>query len=358
MPPASQQLVMPPASQQLVMPPDSQPNHAMGLMQQLATRSPAMVMPNPPMSYPASHAMGLHQQLAVVQRPVMNQQLVVMGRQAAMAQQLLMNPPASQDASTSHPSAHATEFMPRAAPPMHPPTSQQLAMCAPVLPPAPQQLVANPASQAVVLGAPAVDPPEPPRKRGPGEGIAKAARWTQEEEYLLHTVVASMGEPPRVGAPRPGFWSTVAAKLGTGRSTAAVDQHWTLLTGVKSTPLGYMRKAPSATSRAPAARQFIAPAAGVAKGRRRWFPESSIRASTAAPNLAAPPLSHAAVSLCDRLATVVVQQLTTRSFQHSRRAKTSRRLTSDDVIELVQADGSFDFLQQASVIRVSAQSHE
>jgi hypothetical protein len=88
-------------------------------------------------------------------------------------------------------------------------------------------------------------------------------------------------------------------------------------------------------------------------GRRRNFPATAILASTAAPEPDAPPLNYTAVGFCDRLATVVVQQLATRSWAHARQARRAtnpRRLTSRDVLDTVRAGGTFDLLHHANVL--------
>jgi len=70
------------------------------------------------------------------------------------------------------------------------------------------------------------------------------------------------------------------------------------------------------------------------------------------------PISLAAVGVCDRLATEVVQQLTQRSWQHARRVVPGR-LTSRDVTDTIRAPGTFDFLHHANVLgRASADDIE
>ena len=59
----------------------------------------------------------------------------------------------------------------------------------------------------------------PPKRRGETSGAepAKRRRWTPDEEAELQALVGKLG---------PDKWPAVAQRLGTGRSAAAVEQHW------------------------------------------------------------------------------------------------------------------------------------
>lgn len=92
------------------------------------------------------------------------------------------------------------------------------------------------------------------------------------------------------------------------------------------------------------------PAAATVTGRKRRFPAPSILESTAAAQRGAPSLTHTAVGLCDRLATMVAQQLTHGAAELAR-SREHRQLTADDVASFVQRPGAFDFLHHARVIR-------
>ena len=58
--------------------------------------------------------------------------------------------------------------------------------------------------------------PEGDPKRGRKRGQS-VPRWSAEEESCLRLLVAELGERN---------WATVTARLGTNRTSAAVDQHW------------------------------------------------------------------------------------------------------------------------------------
>jgi len=147
--------------------------------------------------------------------------------------------------------------------------------------------------------------------------------------------------------------------LGTGRSNNGVEQHWGLMMGhivpqkKSATGPAFMQQLNSPISKAamaPVDRSALTVATTVG-ARRRCFEATSILASTAASTPGALPLSHSAVGVCDRLATVVVQQLTQRSWQRAQGAKIARhRLTSHDVLEIVREPGTFDFLHEANVV--------
>jgi hypothetical protein len=98
-----------------------------------------------------------------------------------------------------------------------------------------------------------------------------------------------------------------------------------------------------------------ADATGVADSslpRRRYFPADAIRDTLApTPGCADGALLRSAVAGCDRLAALVVQQLTQRSMQHARRQRPGTGdLRMSDVAAVVKA-GQYDILHEAGVTK-------
>ena len=90
-----------------------------------------------------------------------------------------------------------------------------------------------------------------------------------------------------------------------------------------------------------------------ALSRRRYFAADALREAMApSPGAAAAPLAHSAVAVCDRLAAIIAQKLTQRSWQYARRTRVgARTLRPADVAAVVGRDGLFDFLFQAGVVK-------
>mmetsp|Transcript_40062 Transcript_40062/g.66461 ORF Transcript_40062/g.66461 Transcript_40062/m.66461 type:complete len:308 (-) Transcript_40062:420-1343(-) len=84
-------------------------------------------------------------------------------------------------------------------------------------------------------------------------------------------------------------------------------------------------------------------------GRRRNFPAACILA--ASDGGSGPDLSRSAVAICDRLATLVTQQIAKRAWQEARhRQVQQRRLEAKDVVSAVKKPENFDFLVHAGVL--------
>ena len=96
-----------------------------------------------------------------------------------------------------------------------------------------------------------------------------------------------------------------------------------------------------------------------ALSRRRYFAADALREAVApSPGAAAAPLAHSAVAVCDRLAAIIAQKLTQRSWQYARRTRVgARTLRPADVAAVVGRDGLFDFMFQAGVVK-EWQEHE
>mmetsp|Transcript_4560 Transcript_4560/g.9878 ORF Transcript_4560/g.9878 Transcript_4560/m.9878 type:complete len:419 (-) Transcript_4560:115-1371(-) len=62
-----------------------------------------------------------------------------------------------------------------------------------------------------------------PKKKRERRSLGKAQRWTQEEEVKLKEMVNELGAH--------GHWTTIAERLGTGRSGGGVEQHWQIMAG-------------------------------------------------------------------------------------------------------------------------------
>ena len=90
-----------------------------------------------------------------------------------------------------------------------------------------------------------------------------------------------------------------------------------------------------------------------ALSRRRYFAADALREAMApSPGAAAAPLAHSAVAVCDRLAAIIAQKLTQRSWQYARRTRVgARTLRPADVAAVVGRDGLFDFMFQAGVVK-------
>jgi len=75
---------------------------------------------------------------------------------------------------------------------------------------------------AEMSGAPPTPPSSKSAKRD-RRSTGKVARWTQEEEEKLRSLVPESGVEPN--------WDDIAAQLGSARSAAGVDQHFQIMTG-------------------------------------------------------------------------------------------------------------------------------
>ena len=65
------------------------------------------------------------------------------------------------------------------------------------------------------------------KQNGDAEALWKAPRWTAEEESRLRQLVSELVASQKKSAVSSGhFWPTIAERLGTGRTPAAVQQHW------------------------------------------------------------------------------------------------------------------------------------
>ena len=68
--------------------------------------------------------------------------------------------------------------------------------------------------------------------------VAKVKRWEPEEEASIREFVAELGttragkggKPDRVSVSAKN-WAVISERLGTGRSTGAVRQHWEIMIG-------------------------------------------------------------------------------------------------------------------------------
>ena len=60
--------------------------------------------------------------------------------------------------------------------------------------------------------------------RGGGGGRGRIVRWTDDEEVRLRELVTEFGT-------RGQAWPVIAERLGTGRTHAAVEQHWQIMIG-------------------------------------------------------------------------------------------------------------------------------
>ena len=68
--------------------------------------------------------------------------------------------------------------------------------------------------------------------------VAKVKRWEPEEEASIRELVAKLGttragkdgKPDRVTVSAKN-WAVIAERLGSGRSTGALQQHWDIMNG-------------------------------------------------------------------------------------------------------------------------------
>ena len=54
--------------------------------------------------------------------------------------------------------------------------------------------------------------------------VVQKVRWTADEESRLTQLVSELGSSATA-------WETIAERLGTGRSTGALQQHWEIMNG-------------------------------------------------------------------------------------------------------------------------------